>query len=170
MPPEFSQQHAVVFFLLGYWYVVVIRMARQRRMRKMVKMTIKYQGELICNVEHDPSGSKILTDAPVDNTGKGSQFSPTDLVAAALGSCIATTIGILAKRKGWEVDGMHLEVEKIMSDDSPRRIRSLPVLVWMPKRMATEEQAIVEKAATTCPVHKSLHPDIESTIVFHWPD
>jgi putative redox protein len=139
-------------------------------MHKMVKVTIKYQGNLICDVEHDPSGSKILTDAPVDNMGKGSQFAPTDLVAAALGSCIATTIGILAKRKGWDVDGMRLEVEKTMSDDSPRRIRSLPVLVWMPKRMAAEEQAMIEKAATTCPVHQSLHRDIESTIVFNWPD
>ncbi|MDP1834906.1 MAG: OsmC family protein [Chlamydiales bacterium] len=136
----------------------------------MVKAIVKYQGDLICNVEHGPSGSKILTDAPVDNMGKGSQFSPTDLVAAALGSCIATTIAILAKRKGWDVEGMHLEVEKIMSDDSPRRIRSLPVLVWMPQRLDTEKQAMVEKAAMTCPVHKSLHPDIESTIVFNWPD
>lgn len=136
----------------------------------MVKATINYQGNLVCDVEHGPSGSKILTDAPVDNTGKGSYFSPTDLIAAALGSCIATTIAILAKRKGWEVEGMRLEVEKIMSDDSPRRIRSLPVVVWMPKRLATEQQSMVEKAAMTCPVHKSLHPDIESTIVFNWPD
>ncbi len=135
----------------------------------MVKTTVTYQGNLECIAVYEPSGATIHTDAPKDNEGKGEDFSPTDLVAAALATCIATIIGILAKRKGWNLTGMHLEVEKVMSKEAPRRITSLPVVVWMPQTLSHDERSAVEKAAATCPVHKSLHPDIESPIVFQWP-
>lgn len=136
----------------------------------MVKTFVEYQGDLICKALHSPSGSCLETDAPVDINGKGSKFSPTDLVAVALATCIATTIGIVAERKGWDVKGMRLEADKFMSEEGPRRIYSLPVVVWMPKRLSPEAMIMLENSAATCPVHRSLHPDIEAPIVFNWPE
>ncbi len=136
----------------------------------MVKTTVEYRGDLGCMAHHGPSGATIQTDAPVDNHGKGACFSPTDLMAASLGTCIATVIGILAQRRGWDLKGMRLEVEKVMSTTAPRRIASLPVVIWMPVLLEPAERTAVEKTAITCPVHKSLHPDIEVPIVFHWPN
>ena len=136
----------------------------------MVKITAEYQGDLHCQAKHAPSGATIFTDAPTDHQGKGELFSPTDLIAAALATCILTTLGILARRKGWNVEGMRVEVEKTMTDDSPRRIASLPVLIWMPIVLDHDSRSLIEKAAFTCPVHHSLHPDIEAPIIFHWPE
>src|SRR6187399_205166 len=98
----------------------------------MVKVDVTYTGDLHCDAEHGPSQSKISTDAPADNMGKGEAFSPTDLVATALATCIATTIGIVAKRKGFEVPSMKVHIEKHMSADAPRRIVRLPIKLWIP--------------------------------------
>lgn len=136
----------------------------------MVSMSITYEGGLRCAAVHGPSSSKIETDAPADNHGRAERFSPTDLVGAALASCIATTLGIVALRKGWQLEGLRVDVKKEMTSSGPRRIARLPVEVHMPVAMPAEGREEVLRIAQTCPVHKSLHPDIEAPIVIHWPD
>src|SRR3954449_1377646 len=98
----------------------------------MVNISVRYDGDLHCSATHGPSQSKLATDAPADNMGKGEAFSPTDLVATALATCIATTIGIVAQRKGIEIPRMRVHVEKHMSTDAPRRIVRLPIKLWLP--------------------------------------
>jgi len=135
----------------------------------MVQMKIEYAGDLRCRATHGPSGSQIETDAPADNHGKAERFSPTDLVGAALASCIATTLGIVALRKGWDLRGMRVEVEKDMTTSPPRKIARLPVQVWMPAVMSPEDTQLVENTARSCPVHRSLSPDVDAPITVHWP-
>jgi uncharacterized OsmC-like protein len=132
----------------------------------MVKVLIQYQGELRCTTSHAPSGATLETDAPVDNHGKGESFSPTDLVATALGSCMATIMGIYARQKGIALEGMRIEVTKEMTQSAPRRIARLSTEVWMPAGLA--RNPALEQAALTCPVHHSLHPDVEKPVNFHW--
>jgi putative redox protein len=132
----------------------------------MVKVTVEYQGDLHCSVTHGPSGSVIQTDAPVDNQGKGAAFSPTDLVGAAMGSCMATIMGIYARTKEISLEGLRIEVTKEMSKTPPRKIESLAVEVWMPPGM--EKNSALEHAALTCPVHNSLHPDVAKPVEFHY--
>lgn len=134
----------------------------------MVQIQAHYEGDLRCLATHGPSGTQIITDAPVDNLGKGEFFSPTDLVATALVTCIATTMGIVARRKGIELPDMKLEVEKHMSTNAPRRIARLPVKVWVPLPPDYAERALLEAAAHGCPVHRSLHPEVEKPIEFIW--
>lgn len=134
----------------------------------MVKSTITYEGELACVAEHGPSGATFNTDAPVDNNGRGLNFSPTDLVGAALGSCILTVMGILARRLEVDMTGASANVEKEMVADPVRRIGELRVKVTMPAGISPENQKKLERAAHTCPVHKSLHPDVKMPIEFDW--
>ncbi len=134
----------------------------------MVKVSISYDGQLHCTARHLPSGHAICTDAPIDNQGRGEAFSPTDLMAAALGSCMATIMGILAERRGWDLGGLRIEVSKEMSKDLPRRIARLSTEIWVPLKHSQDSQDSLRKAALTCPVHASLHPAIEKPIVFHW--
>lgn len=136
----------------------------------MVRMKVEYQGEKHCESTHEPSGSKISTDAPKDNQGKGELFSPTDLVGAALGSCILTVMAIVAERDGIVLKGATAEVQKEMIAQPYRRIAKLPVTIKMPAGVPHESRKKLENAAHTCPVHKSLHPDIESPISFIYPD
>lgn len=131
----------------------------------MVKMTVNYQGQLHCELTHAPSGSKIETDAPKDNQGRGEQFSPTDLVGAALASCILTTMAIVAERDGLSMAGARAEVVKEMSPQ-PRRIASLSVKLWLSAALTAEQRKKLEHAAHACPVHKSLHPDVQMPIEF----
>jgi len=112
------------------------------------------------------SGTKIFTDAPKDNQGNGDSFSPTDLVAAALGACMMTIMGIMADRDGIDLTGMSMQVEKHMSDSSPRRIASLPLIIRMPQGLTAEQRTKLERGAATCPVHHSLHPEIKTEIQF----
>jgi putative redox protein len=135
----------------------------------MVKMEIEYAGDLRCVARHGPSGSTIETDAPADNHGKAQRFSPTDLVGAALGTCIATVLGIAAQRKGWDLRGMRLEVAKEMSSTPPRRIARLDVHLWMPVALPEEDRKRVEQMAHSCPVHKSLPAELDAPITIHWP-
>jgi uncharacterized OsmC-like protein len=132
----------------------------------MVKVFIEYQGDLNCHVKHGPSGKTLETDAPVDNQGRGESFSPTDLVATALGTCMATVMGIYARQKGIALEGMRVEVSKEMTQVSPRKIARLTTEVWMPAGLAPNRA--LEHAALTCPVHHSLHPDVEKPVNFHW--
>ncbi len=132
----------------------------------MVRINLSYQGGLRCTATHGPSRTVIQTDAPLDNNGKGEAFSPTDLVATALGACMATVMGIVADRKGISLEGMEIEVRKHMSEDAPRRISRLEVDIHMPVPQGHPERKLLESAARGCPVHHSLHPDIE--MAFHW--
>lgn len=136
----------------------------------MVKIDVIYEGDLHTRVTHEPSGQILHTDAPVENQGLGETFSPTDLVGAALASCIATVMGIYAKRKGWDLRGMRLCVEKRMSTGSPRRIIALPVEIWIPLSLDKKDRDSLEQAARSCPVHHSLNPEIDAPFIFHWSE
>ena len=134
----------------------------------MVKINIRYEGGLRCAATHGPSGQTLHTDAPVDNHGRGESFSPTDLVATALGSCMATIMGIVADRHEIDLRGMEIEVTKVMSADTPRRIAKLETTIKVPLPPDHPQRILLENAALTCPVHKSLHPDMEKPVVFQW--
>lgn len=132
----------------------------------MVTITAKYQGELHCEATH-PSGARLETDAPKDNNGRGESFSPTDLVATAIGTCALTVMGILARKLDVNMEGAALSIEKTMTPP-PRRIASLNTVITMPKDIAPEHREKLEEAANQCPVKKSLHPDIDLPITFIW--
>lgn len=134
----------------------------------MVEITVNYQGQLSCKATHGPSGKTLVTDAPVDNNGKGESFSPTDLVATALGSCMATIMGIVAERREISLEGLSIKVGKVMSDDMPRRISELPVRIEIPMPESSPFKTLMVNAALTCPVHQSLHPDIKVPIDWCW--
>src|SRR5438552_3428997 len=134
-----------------------------------VEVTGEYLGDLCVSMTHGPSGVSLTTEAPVDNGGTGGAFSPTDLVATALGSCMMTIMALVAKRDGIDMGGATVRVEKHMSAD-PRRIARLPVAFRLPARLTPEERTKLENAARGCPVHRSLHPDVDSPIVFEYAD
>lgn len=135
----------------------------------MATVTASYLGNLRVACTHERSGARLITDAPVDNHGKGEAFSPTDLCAAALGSCAMTIMGIVAERHGLDLTGARMEITKTMQAD-PRRIGALEIILHMPEQPYTEkDRNILECAAHTCPVLHSLHPDIEKRIQFIWP-
>ncbi len=135
----------------------------------MVKIDVLYHGGLRCEAVHGPSGEKLVTDAPVDNHGKGESFSPTDLVATALGTCISTVMGIVAERDGIDLRGMRISVEKHMAAAPARRIAKLLVRVEMPGRLTEAQRAKLERTAHTCPVHQTLHGNVEMPIEFVYP-
>lgn len=134
----------------------------------MVEVTATYEGNLRCRAVHGPSGSVILTDAPKDNHGKGEAFSPTDLVAAALPCCIMTIIGIVAQRHGLAVEGMTAVTRKEMATEGLRRIRGLRTVVTVPLPADHPQRELLENAARTCPVHRSLGADVDAPIEFRW--
>ncbi len=134
----------------------------------MITIDIDYPGDLRCHAVHGPSKQELHTDAPVDNNGRGESFSPTDLVATALGTCMATVIGIMAKRKNIDVRGMTVHVEKHMSADAPRRIVRLPITITLPLAEDHPERKLFEAAALGCPVHHSVHPEIDKPVTFVW--
>ena len=129
---------------------------------------MEYSGDLRTSATHGPSGTVIQTDAPTDNHGKGDFFSPTDLCATALGACIVTTIGIKGLQKGWDLTGSTVRVEKVMSSTSPRRIGQLNVAVKIPDRFSDQDKKHMRHIADACPVHHSLHPDIELNVTLDW--
>src|SRR4030081_176690 len=116
----------------------------------MVKVDIKYTGDLHCDATHGPSQSEMSTDAPTDNKGKGEAFSPTDLVATALATCMTTTMGIKAQELGVDLRGMTVSVQKEMSKDAPRRIVALPSELHIPLPPNTPQRALLEGAALHC--------------------
>lgn len=134
----------------------------------MVAIQFEYQGDLHCKAVHGPSGTGLNTDAPKDNQGRGESFSPTDLVATALGSCMLTVMGILARTLQIDISGATATVEKEMTAAPPRRIQSLAVKIHMPHSLSPENRQKFEHAVHTCPVHKSLHPEIQIPIEFTW--
>jgi putative redox protein len=133
----------------------------------MVEIAIVYEGTLRCVATHLQSGTTLATDAPKDNMGKGESFSPTDLVGTALGTCMLTIMGIAAQHMNVDLRGTKVRVLKEMSA-SPRRIGKLTVEFNVPTVLTPEQQEKLKNAAMTCPVHKSLHPDVQIPITFHF--
>ena len=129
---------------------------------------IIYKGELRTTAVHLKSGQQIITDAPVDNNGKGEAFSPTDLLATSLGCCMLTVMGIVAKRHNIDMDGTRVEILKVMAD-SPRRVAEVHVDMHFPKNTYSQkDKELLEHTALACPVAKSLHPDIKQKTRFHF--
>ncbi len=136
----------------------------------MVEIKVDYVGGLRCTATHGPSGTQLTTDAPKDNQGLGESFSPTDLVATALVTCMLSIMGIVAKRHGWKLEGARGHVVKEMVADPQRRIGRLPIRLELPAGLPKEARAALEHAALTCPVHLSVNPAIERPVTFVYPD
>jgi putative redox protein len=134
----------------------------------MVAIQFEYQGDLHCQAVHGPSGTVLTTDAPKDNQGRGESFSPTDLVATALGTCILTVMGMTARALHIDFAGTTATVEKEMVNAPVRRIDRLSVKINIPHQVSEAHRKTLEKAAHTCPVHQSLHPDVQKPIEFIW--
>ena len=134
----------------------------------MVEITGKYVGDLSVEATHGPSGATVTMDAPVDHDGLGRSFSPTDLVATALGSCIVTVIAIVARRREIEIGRPTFAVTKEMVADPKRRIGRLTTRVNLPATIPDAERTILERAAHTCPVHQSLGTNVEAPIAFQY--
>lgn len=134
-------------------------------------MSVKISGEYLGNkkvkLRHELSGTELITAAPLDNQGDGSSFSPTDLTAASLGSCMLTTMAIFAEKDGIDLSGMSMEVEKVMSAN-PRRIAELNLIITLPAKLSPEERIKLERVAHTCPVSRSLHAELHAPIEFRY--
>lgn len=135
----------------------------------MTRFKVFYENDLHTKIINESNQSEIFTDAPLDNGGKGECFSPTDLLAVSLGSCIVTVLGLFAKKKNLDISGLYLEIEKKMSVTPPRRISNLKIELFMNKSFSPEINHLLENVAHNCPVHHSLHPSINIDIVFRWP-
>jgi putative redox protein len=133
----------------------------------MVEIQIAYQGKLRCSGRHVDSGTTLITDAPKDNMGNGESFSPTDLVATALGSCMMTIMGIVAQRMEIDLTGTSVIVTKEMTQVPVRRIARLGVTLNIPTKLTQEQKEKLQAAATACPVCRSIHPDIEVPVTFN---
>lgn len=134
----------------------------------MATIHTEYTGELRTKALHVRSGMELITDAPVDNKGRGEAFSPTDLLASSLGSCMITIAGMAAQEHGFSIDGTTIDITKIMASN-PRRVAEVIVELHFPKNNFTEKQKkIIQVACLNCPVAKSLHPDLKQTIVFNF--
>jgi len=134
----------------------------------MVEIDIVYNGELRCLATHRPSSTVLATDAPKDNHGKGESFSPTDLVATALGTCILTMMGIAAQSMQIDLSGTKVVVRKEMAAKPIRRIGTLAVTIDVPIALGEAQRQKLMNTAMTCPVHKSMHPDVQMPIDFRW--
>lgn len=137
-----------------------------------VEMDIVYTGDLACEATHGPSGATLTTDAPVDNGGRGAAFSPTDLVGTALGACLVTIMGLVARRDGLDINGTRIHVTKEMAAQPVRRIARLTAVITLPagRAFSPEARAKLENAALHCPVKQSLHPDVEVVMEFVYPE
>ncbi|MFI5193803.1 MAG: OsmC family protein [Chitinophagales bacterium] len=139
-------------------------------MKKYMTSTVIYEGELRTVAQHLSSGTEIETDAPLDNQGKAERFSPTDLMATALGSCMLTVMGIKARDMQTDLKDTRIEVQKLMKSD-PRRVSGINLSFHFPDTLQiTEKQRLIlERAGNTCPVRYSIHPDIEVVTHYNWP-
>lgn len=135
----------------------------------MTMSKVSYQGDLRTQALHLQSNNQLITDAPTDNHGKGEAFSPTDLLATSLASCMLTIMGIKANDMKLDLKGTTAEVTKVMAAD-PRRVSEIHVDIRINLALDKRSRTILEKAASTCPVAKSIHPDIQQIINFHYPE
>jgi len=133
-----------------------------------VTVDVVYDGNLECTLTHGPSGDVMRTDAPVDNRGRGTLFSPTDLVGAAMGSCMLTVMGIVARDRGWDMTGATAHVVKDMGAEPRRHIAKLTVDITLPAALDAKARSTLEATARTCPVHASLGPMTHTTLTFHY--
>jgi putative redox protein len=133
-----------------------------------VQIDCHYEGDLHCSAVHGPSGSTLSTDAPADNQGRAETFSPTDLVATALGSCLLTIMGIYARPRNIRIEGARAVVEKEMTRTPPRRVAKLTVRISLPATLNDKARGGLEQAARLCPVAASLHPDVELSLAFEY--
>lgn len=131
----------------------------------MVTMTGVYEGEKHCTLTHGPSQTQIHTDAPKDNNGRGEAFSPTDLVGAALGSCVLTTMAIYGEKNGFDITGASFQVTKKMKLE-PRKIHELTLEITLPESLTQDQRSALEPIAHACPVARSLHPDLLIPVTF----
>ncbi len=134
----------------------------------MAKITITYDGSLRTKARHSENGAEIVTDAPKDNHGRGELFSPTDLLAAALGTCVITVMGILAERLKVDLTGLRGEVDKEMAKSPSRKVGKIVVHIYCPSTFDAAITSRLEQAGIGCPVHHSLHPEVQQEIIFHW--
>jgi uncharacterized OsmC-like protein len=134
----------------------------------MVEMILQYEGGLHTTARHGPSGACLETDAPVDNQGRGEAFSPTDLLATSLASCMLTTMAILAEREGWALDGARARVEKHMELEPRRRVGRVRVELEMPRGLPVHARKRLERSALDCPVASSLHPGTRVDLAIRW--
>lgn len=134
----------------------------------MVDISIKYLGDLRCEATHGPSGKTLVTDAPVDNEGRGESFSPTDLAATSLGACMLTIMGIVARRHEIDLEKTTVQVRKIMTEKPPRSIARIEVVFTIPLPSTHPKRNLLEAGANSCPVHLSLHPNVEQVVQFDW--
>ena len=132
----------------------------------MTTITSRYDGGLRCHSSHGPSASVLETDAPTDNQGKGERFSPTDLVATALSTCILTILGIVAERHDWPLQGTTARVQKTMTPEAPRRIALLEVWISLPVGLSEQQRAVLQRAGESCPVKLSLEGAVPMRL--HW--
>lgn len=126
-----------------------------------------YLGDLSTEAEHLQSGTKIITDAPSDNQGRGEAFSPTDLMATSLASCMLTIMGIASRTHGYDINGTHVDITKVMGT-APRRVVEIIVELNFPMDYSDKHKKIIEAAAKECPVANSLHPELKQTIIFNY--
>jgi len=134
--------------------------------KHIVTIEGRYEGNLRVRATHGPSGHELVTDAPVDNHGKGESFSPTDLVVTAMGTCICTILGILAERHSIDLSAMRFVTTKEMAAHPRRRLGRVVTTLHLPASLDARQRAMLEEAAHTCPVHESLRPEVETVIDF----
>jgi len=132
----------------------------------MTTITSCYDGGLRCSSSHGPSGCELETDAPTDNQGKGERFSPTDLVATALSTCILTILGIVAQRHGWDLEGASARVDKTMTAEAPRKIALLEAWITLPAGLDAQQRAVLQRSGENCPVKLSLEGAVPMRL--HW--
>lgn len=134
----------------------------------MVEMKLVYEGGLHTTAQHGPSRAQIETDAPLDNRGKGEAFSPTDLLATSLASCMLTSMAIVGEREGWVLDGARARVEKHMELEPHRRVGRIVVEIDLPRDLPAVARVPLERAAHRCPVAASIHPDTQIDLRLRW--
>ena len=132
----------------------------------MPTVSCRYSGELRCEATHHGSGAVLITDAPIDNAGKGEEFSPTDLLATSVATCMLTIMGITAKSRNWSIEGSTANVEKQMTQSGPRKVEKLRVHLKLPQQLSNEQRSLLQRVAEQCPVKRSLDPSIHLELIW----
>ena len=132
----------------------------------MPTVSCRYSGELRCEATHHGSGAVLITGAPIDNAGKGEEFSPTDLLATSVATCMLTIMGITAKSRDWSIEGSTAEVDKQMTQSGPRKVEKLRVHLKLPQHLSNEQRALLQRVAEQCPVKRSLDPSIQLELIW----
>ncbi len=132
----------------------------------MPTVSCRSRGELRCEATHHGSGAVLITDAPIDNAGKGEEFSPTDLLATSVATCMLTIMGITAKSRNWSIEGSTADVEKQMTQSGPRKVEKLRVHLKLPQQLSNEQRSLLQRVAEQCPVKRSLDPSIHLELIW----